>query len=411
MQTNLRLSELIDRTLEEIGKLGLCSELNRQYKRIYHRLTKFAKNRDTDSYSGDLLGRFLSDTERRYQSGEIGRCRRSHLRRAALLLKDYVEIGTIEWRIYPVVSQPMPSSQEFLRLYSAYIDTLKLRSRSENTIQSSRNLIRQFLVFLEDNDYRALSDTPLHMVPAFFEHLLATYKPTSIRIVASHIRSFLGFIDGGERFLPAVPLRCARNKPVIPILSDAEHAALKRVLGSLQLSFRDKAIIQLALRTGLRSVDIVAIKFSDIDWINDTISIVQSKTGRLLKIPLTADVGNSLSSYIFTERPKTDSPIVFLRSLAPFVPLSGHSACYGIVRRAFTRAGIRLGHERKGIHMIRHSAASRMLSRGVPVTTISSMLGHADKTSTDVYLSTDYSGMRQCALSLAGIPMKCGGLR
>jgi integrase len=266
-------------------------------------------------------------------------------------------------------------------------------------------------VFLDDNGCGTLSETPLEMVPSFFQHLLATYQPTSIRTVASHIRSFLEFADGGERFLRLVPSRCLRNKPIIPVLSDQEHVALKRVLEGPEVSLRDKAIIQLALRTGLRSVDIVGMKLSDIDWVKDTISIPQSKTGRPFRIPLTADVGNFLSSYILTERPRTDTPYVFLRSQAPHRPLRDHAACYALVRRSFARAGIRLGHERKGIHVIRHSAASRMLSQGVPVTTISSLLGHANKSSTEVYLATDEPSMRECGLPLTEIPMNCGGLR
>jgi site-specific recombinase XerD len=90
--------------------------------------------------------------------------------------------------------------------------------------------------------------------------------------------------------------------------------------------------------------------------------------------------------------------------------LSGHSACYSVVRKAFHQAGIRLGDERKGIHVIRHSAASRMLSKGVPVTTISSMLGHSNINSTDRYLTTDIENMKACAIGLSGIPMHCRGL-
>jgi len=411
MQENLGLANLIEGTLQQISTLGLCSELIRQHRRTYDRLKEFAKNRNTDFYSADLLGRFLADIEHRYDTGAIGHSRRNHLRRASLLLKDYAENGTVEWKPYGGVSQPMPSSQEFLSLYSHYLFSLKSYGRSENTIQSSRNLVRQFLLFLNDNGYGALSETPLHMVPSFFQHLLATYKPTSIRTVASHIRSFLEFADGGERLLALVPSRCVRNKPIIPVLSDQEDSALKRVLQSSEVPLRDKAIIQLALRTGLRSVDIVELKLSDIDWVNETILISQSKTGRPFRIPLSADVGNSLSSYILTERPTTDTPYVFLRSLAPFKALSGHSACYAVVHKSFARAGIRLGGERKGIHVIRHSVASRMLSHGVPVTTISSMLGHANKNSTDVYLATDEPRMRECGLPLVGIPMNCGGLR
>ena len=185
---------------------------------------------------------------------------------------------------------------------------------------------------------------------------------------------------------------------------------MKALLQRNQLSFRDKSIILLALRTGLRSVDILNIRITDIDWINDAITISQSKTGVLFKLPLTTDVGNALSAYLLDERPDTNTPFLFVRSIAPFTPLSGHSACYAVVRRAFHRAGIRVGSERKGIHLLRHSAASRMLSKGVPITTISSLLGHADKASTEIYLTTDRDRMRECAIDLATIPVQCPGL-
>jgi integrase len=249
------------------------------------------------------------------------------------------------------------------------------------------------------------------MVPSFFQHLLSRYRPTSIRIVASHVRSFLEFAEGGERLLPLVPSRCARNKPIIPILSDQEYAALKRALDGPEISLRDKAIILLALRTGLRSVDIAGMRLSDIDWVGDTIAVSQSKTRRPFRLPLTADVGNALSAYILTERPQAAVPYVFLRSLGPHRPLSGHSACYALVRKAFAHAGIRVGTERKGLHVFRHSVASRMLSRGVPLTTIASVLGHANKASTGVYLATDEVRMRECGLPLAGLPLGGGGVR
>lgn len=410
MHTKIVLEKSIEGVLKELIKFRLCPELMNQNRRTYNKLEEFAKKRNADSYSSDLIDRFLADVEQKYIAGKIGNSRRNHFRRASLLLQDYVTNEAIEWKIYVANSKPMPKSQEFLQSYLKFIDNLKLYGKSENTIQSSRNLIRQFLLFLENNGYLILSMTPPEMVSSFFQHLGATYSSTSIRTVAAHIRSFLRFAEGGERLLPLVPSHCTRKKPIIPILTNKEHDALKIVLRSQTVSFRDKAIILLSFHTGLRAVDIVGVKLEDIDWINDAISIIQPKTGKSFKIPLTVDVGNALSSYILNERPKTDNSIIFLRSVAPYIPLSGHSACYSVVRKAFHQAGIRLGDERKGIHVIRHSAASRMLSKGVPVTTISSMLGHSNINSTDRYLTTDIENMKACAIGLSGIPMHCRGL-
>ena len=410
METHPPLSDLVEKALLEIGKFGFGQEVNRRYQWVYERLKVFARRRNARCYSADLLHGFLADTEHRYQIGVIGRRRRNELRRAALLLQDCLENGRIEWRVHRERARPMPSSQEFLRHYKQYIDGLESKGWSQTTIDLARTLIGEFLVFLDDSGCRTLSETPLPMVPAFFQHLLARYRPTSMHVVADHLRAFLQFADGGQRLLPMVPSRCVRSKSIIPVLSDQEYVALKRTLEGPEVSLRDKAIIQLALRTGLRSVDIVKLKVSDIDWINDTILVMQSKTGRPFRVPLTADVGNLLSSYILMERPEADTPYVFLRSQAPHRSLAGHTACYALLRKVFTRAGIRVGAERKGLHLIRHTIASRMLSHGVPLTTIASVLGHADKASTQVYLATDELQMRECGLPIPELPMSGGGL-
>ena len=410
MHTNLCLDDLVESVLQEIGKFGLDPITINHYRQTYRRLKQYAAARNVERFCDSLIQSFLHDLEEQHEAGAIGRGRRNHLRRASLILQEYVANGAIRWTTYTFDCQPMPKSRELLLLHESFMDELAATNKSANTIQSCASAVRQFLLFLEDHDCTSLALASAAMVPAFFQHLLATYRPTSIRTVASNIRSFLRFAETEERLLLAVPSRCVRNRPIIPILLDHENDALQKVLQNGQLRLRDKAIILLALRTGLRSVDILRIKLTDIDWVNDTITIAQSKTGIAFKIQLTADVGNALSAYLLNERPTTATSYVFLRCLAPFTVLSGHAACYAVLRRAFLQAGIRVGSERKGLHVLRHSAASRMLSKGVPVTTISTMLGHAHKESTDVYLATDQQRMRECALDLAKIPVNCAGL-
>jgi site-specific recombinase XerD len=410
MQTDLLLNNLTESLLHEIGKFGLSCATNRYYQQACTRFKAFAAARGVSSFSEGLLEAFLGDIEEKYKTGAVCKSKRQFLRRTSLLLRDYAANEAIGWKPYVFKGQPVPKSHELLSLCSSFVDHLRFSGKSENTIQSAKNSVRQFLLFLEDGGCSTLSMATPAMVPPFFQHLLATYRTTSIGTVASNIRSFLRFINGGEKLIVAVPPRCVRQKTIIPILSDKERDALKNVLKTPKVPLRDKAIILLAFRTGLRAVDIVRMTLSDIDWINDSISITQAKTRIAFKIPLTADVGNALSNYILDERPKTDNACVFLSLVAPFRPLSGHSACYVLVRRVFHHAGIRLGSERKGIHVMRHSLASRLLSKGVAVTTISSVLGHSNKSSTDVYLQTDEARLRECALGITGIPLKCRGL-
>ena len=84
MHTNLLLENLLQGTLQEIGKLGLCYELNCQYRRTYARLKIFAEKRNIDSYSSAFIRSFLENIEQKYIAGAIGSSRRNHLRPAIL---------------------------------------------------------------------------------------------------------------------------------------------------------------------------------------------------------------------------------------------------------------------------------------------------------------------------------------
>jgi len=171
-------------------------------------------------------------------------------------------------------------------------------------------------------------------------------------------------------------------------------------------------MLLLALRTGLRSVDILHLKLEDIHWRTNTIEIIQEKTQVPLVLPLLTDVGNAIADYLLHGRPESSLPYVFLRTLAPFQNLSSHSACYAISCKIMKAAGIRQGKaDCKGFHCLRHSVAARLLSEETPLPVISSILGHRNKDSAKVYLSTDLDHLRDCALSLVGIEVAQEELR
>lgn len=171
-------------------------------------------------------------------------------------------------------------------------------------------------------------------------------------------------------------------------------------------------MLLLALRTGLRSIDITNLQLDDIDWKNNAIEIVQKKTGSSLVLPLLTDVGNALADYILNGRPNSPLHYIFLRSQAPHQQLSEHSCCYGISKSMMKKAGVRQGEgERNGFHSFRHSVAARLLAEETPLPVISSILGHRNKDSTMIYLSTDLKHLRTCALNLAGIEVTRGELQ
>ncbi|WP_304433336.1 site-specific integrase, partial [Acutalibacter muris] len=162
------------------------------------------------------------------------------------------------------------------------------------------------------------------------------------------------------------------------------------------IGLRDYAIILLALTLGLRDSDIRELRFDNFDWTNKKVSIVQEKTNHTLDLPLPDHVIAAIAAYLKNGRPQVKSPYIFLQHKAPYRQMQG---LYDVMGRALASAGISLGRDKsKGLHVLRHSLASNLLEQGVPLSTISEILGQRDYRSTDIYLHTDIVGLRKCAL-------------
>ena len=108
-----------------------------------------------------------------------------------------------------------------------------------------------------------------------------------------------------------------RHRKLLPCFSDKEtDAILDSVHRTTTIGKRDYAIIMLALWTGLRGVDILDLKRSDIDWNRKVINVVQGKTVVGIQTKLSPGVGNAIADYILNGRPETNSPYIF-----PKIPL------------------------------------------------------------------------------------------
>lgn len=159
----------------------------------------------------------------------------------------------------------------------------------------------------------------------------------------------------------------------------------------------------LGLSTGIRAIDLINLKLSNIDWNSETISFIQSKTGNSVCIPLTIPVGNTLAKYLSEERPHTTSDFLFVRQLAPFEPLADHASCYEVVKKIFEKADICKNNRIFGMRMLRHNATSTMVRNEVPMETIAAVLGHPSIDTTDIYITTDDTKLRECVLPMTNI--------
>lgn len=160
---------------------------------------------------------------------------------------------------------------------------------------------------------------------------------------------------------------------------------------------RDRAILLLLARLGLRAHDVMAMELDDIAWTEGVLR-VRGKSRREVRLPLPQEVGDALLVYIEEVRPRVDEAKIFLRSMAPYRPFGTSSVISGIVRRGLERAGI-TNAPSYGAHLLRHSAATSMLRAGATLEAIGAVLRHRSVDSTAYYAKVDVR-----ALSLIAQP-------
>lgn len=168
-------------------------------------------------------------------------------------------------------------------------------------------------------------------------------------------------------------------------LSAADIAALLAV----KMSARDRALLLVLLRLGLRSSEAAGLSVDDFDWRAGTV-MVHGKGGFAQRMPVPEDVGEAIAAYLLHSRgnPRPHR-VVFLAAHPPFGPMTRCSVSTAVTRIA-RRAGL---PGRVGAHRLRHSAATGVLAGGGTLSEVGQFLRHRDVTTTARYARVDFGSL------------------
>lgn len=150
---------------------------------------------------------------------------------------------------------------------------------------------------------------------------------------------------------------------------------------------RDRAVLCLLARLGMRAGEVAALRLADIDWRAGEL-VVRGKPRRESRLPLPPDVGKSIVAYL-RRRPRMASRAVFLSAHAPLRPLTAHAISM-LTRKALQAIGVRAG----SAHVLRHTAATQMLHRGASLAEIGHVLRHRHIDTTAIYAKVDHTNLR-----------------
>jgi len=373
------------------------------YRSFYSTINRYCQCNGITSFTDEDAERFNIFQMDRHEKGEISRKYALILRKAAAMLADCIGGKELVWerRNY--------NPKRFCATYEHILVEFEDSIAPALSLGSVRNVMittRQFLSHLEDAGVQDFSKLKLDETRRFIIIASPRNQGNMINLTWS-IKKFISFLRdagyisfGAERL---IVFSAPRRLKVLPCFTkDESDALLSAIDTSTPLGKRDYAIMRLALGTGLRGGDIFGLRLTDIDWRKNEITIVQSKTGTYITLPLLPDVGNAIADYILNARPKANSTYVFLRHLKPHNWLGDGPNGASIMGRYLDEAG--LSHapgDGKTFHAFRRTVGARLLQAEVPLPSIAQQLGHKRIESTKRYIPLNDDVLRTCCMDIS----------
>lgn len=223
--------------------------------------------------------------------------------------------------------------------------------------------------------------------------------PTTQKLITA-LRAFLRFLnfrgESRDELTHAIPAVAHWRLARLPRCLSAEEVArlIAACDGTDFRHLRDRAILLMLARLGLRANDVAQLRFTDIDWNNGTLQVI-GKGRCQVRLPLPQDVGDALLHYLECRPAYMGTDHVFLRNNAPCQPFESGDGVSSVVKHALKRAGIE--SSAKGAHLLRHTAATEMLRNGVPLDQAGLVLRHRSIDMTAYYAKADVALLKQVA--------------
>jgi len=297
------------------------------------------------------------------------------------------------------------SSGAWLTSYNKYLRDV-VGATAATCVRHSR-VVRRFIDICFERGTAGWAELSIERMAEFIREDTASKKGHGRRAPACAIRSFLRFLA----WRGVVPSRLDR---AIPRIRLSRHASLPPHLSSDQLAQlldgaksagtaarRDLAILLLLARLGLRAAEIVALQIDDIDWRTGLLRVRVGKSRRERVLPLPHEVGDALADYVQHDRPSHLSRGMFFTISDPPRSFRDPTAITRIVQRNLVRAGIPVGRL-TGAHMLRHTAATRMVNGGASFREVADLLGHQSLQTTAIYAKLNLEALACVALPWIG---------
>ena len=287
-----------------------------------------------------------------------------------------------------------------------------IRNNSEKTIDDKKDETIDFFKYLINNDIDNISKLNKDIILNYLENNKNKKMSKKIKInwnlrsIFMYLNDSANLTNNFDIYLPKIKRVKQRKLPAVFEKDDVIKTLnyLKENRGTTPASYRNYAMILIAAKLGIRKIDIMNLKWSNIDWKNNSINIIQQKTKKQLSLPLPNDVGEAIIEYIKEERPfkiKNENDYIFIRHRYPLTKLSRDFSLSYVIEDIFKVIDIPNDkYKQKGLHSFRFTLATELLNENVPIDIISSIVGHSNLNSTKTYIKVSDNNLQKCFLEV-----------
>jgi integrase/recombinase XerC len=154
-------------------------------------------------------------------------------------------------------------------------------------------------------------------------------------------------------------------------------------------SVRNKLMVELFYSTGMRRNELINIKMTDIDYVNEIVKVL-GKRNKERYIPLLKTVKESLLKYsAIRENLEIKEPYLFLTKNGKKIY---DTLVYRTINNYFSAVSSKV---KKSPHVIRHSFATHLLNEGADLNAVKELLGHSSLASTQIYTHSSLGKLKE----------------
>lgn len=280
---------------------------------------------------------------------------------------------------------------------TSFLNYLALEKKySKHTITAYQNDLNSFQTFCnQEFDNQSISTVNYAQIRNWIVSLVnSRISNRSINRKVSSLKSFYKFLQKIKQIEVNPLVKHQALKVLKQVQVPFSEKEIFSVLNAVDKegdfeSVRNKLIVELFYSTGMRRNELINIKITDIDNVNETVKVL-GKRNKERYIPLLKSVRESLKKYSeFRGEIESKEPYLFLTKNGRKIY---DTLVYRVINNYFSAVSSKV---KKSPHVIRHSFATHLLNEGADLNAVKELLGHSSLASTQIYTHSSLGKLKE----------------